>query len=69
MGTSLEAVSPSPSTGWMLTAPLVVRCREAFPGILLHMAEGFSGHVAEWLSTGRLDYAKETGLWAGHFYF
>ena len=44
-----------PSIGWMLTGPLVVRCREAFPEILLHVAEGFSGHVAEWLSTGRID--------------
>ena len=49
------AVAMPPSIGWMLTGPLVVRCREAFPGILLHLAEGFSGHVAEWLSTGRVD--------------
>ena len=49
------AIAMPPSIGWMLTGPLVVRCREAFPGILLHIAEGFSGHVAEWLSTGRVD--------------
>jgi LysR family nitrogen assimilation transcriptional regulator len=49
------AIAMPPSIGWMLTGPLVVRCREAFPGILLHLAEGFSGHVAEWLSTGRVD--------------
>ena len=49
------AIAMPPSIGWMLTGPLVVRCREAFPGILLHVAEGFSGHVAEWLSTGRVD--------------
>ncbi len=49
------AIAMPPSIGWMLTGPLVVRCREAFPQILLHLAEGFSGHVAEWLSTGRID--------------
>ncbi|MDQ0473232.1 LysR substrate-binding domain-containing protein [Labrys wisconsinensis] len=49
------AIAMPPSIGWMLTGPLVLRCREAFPNILLHMAEGFSGHVAEWLSTGRID--------------
>ena len=49
------AIAMPPSIGWMLTGPLVVRCREALPGILLHVAEGFSGHVAEWLSTGRVD--------------
>ena len=49
------AIAMPPSIGWMLTGPLVVRCREAFPEIVLHLAEGFSGHVAEWLSTGRVD--------------
>ena len=49
------AIAMPPSIGWMLTGPLVVRCRETFPQILLHIAEGFSGHVAEWLSTGRVD--------------
>ncbi|MDR3496306.1 MAG: LysR substrate-binding domain-containing protein [Ancalomicrobiaceae bacterium] len=49
------AIAMPPSIGWVLTGPLVLRCREAFPGILLHLAEGFSGHVAEWLSTGRID--------------
>lgn len=49
------AIAMPPSIGWMLTGPLVLRCREVFPDILLHLAEGFSGHVAEWLSTGRVD--------------
>lgn len=49
------AIAMPPSIGWMLTGPLVLRCREAFPNIVLHLAEGFSGHVAEWLSTGRVD--------------
>jgi LysR family nitrogen assimilation transcriptional regulator len=49
------AIAMPPSIGWMLTGPLVLRCREAFPNILLHLAEGFSGHVAEWLSSGKID--------------
>jgi LysR family nitrogen assimilation transcriptional regulator len=49
------AIAMPPSIGWVLSGPLVLRCREAFPKILLHLAEGFSGHVAEWLSTGQID--------------
>jgi LysR family nitrogen assimilation transcriptional regulator len=49
------AIAMPPSIGWMLAGPIVLRCREAFPNILLHLAEGFSGHVAEWLSSGRID--------------
>ena len=49
------AIAMPPSIGWVLSGPLVLRCREAFPNILLHLAEGFSGHVAEWLSTGKID--------------
>jgi LysR family transcriptional regulator, nitrogen assimilation regulatory protein len=48
-------IAMPPSIGWVLTGPLVRRCREAFPKITLHVVEGFSGHVAEWLSTGRID--------------
>ena len=48
-------IAMPPSIGWVLTGPLVRRCREAFPDITLHVVEGFSGHVAEWLSTGRVD--------------
>jgi LysR family transcriptional regulator, nitrogen assimilation regulatory protein len=49
------AIAMPPSIGWVLTGPLVVECRKAFPNIALHVVEGFSGHVAEWLSTGRVD--------------
>ncbi len=49
------AIAMPPSIGWVLTGPLVLRCREAFPSIVLHIVEGFSGHVAEWLSTGSID--------------
>lgn len=49
------AIAMPPSIGWVLSGPLVLRCREAYPDILLHLVEGFSGHVAEWLSTGQID--------------
>ena len=49
------AIAMPPSIGWVLTGPLVLQCRKAFPNIALHLVEGFSGHVAEWLSTGRVD--------------
>ena len=48
-------IAMPPSIGWVLTAPLVMRCRGEFPMIALHVVEGFSGHVTEWLSTGRID--------------
>ena len=48
-------IAMPPSIGWVLTAALVRRCRAEFPDINLHVVEGFSGHVTEWLSTGRID--------------
>jgi LysR family nitrogen assimilation transcriptional regulator len=48
-------IAMPPSLGWVLTVPLVMRCRGEFPMIALHVVEGFSGHVTEWLSTGRID--------------
>jgi LysR family nitrogen assimilation transcriptional regulator len=48
-------IAMPPSIGWLLTVPLVMRCRAEFPMIALHVVEGFSGHVTEWLSTGRID--------------
>src|SRR6185369_4734991 len=48
-------IAMPPSIGWVLTVPLVHRCRREFPMIALHVVEGFSGHVTEWLSTGRID--------------
>lgn len=48
-------IAMPPSIGWVLTVPLVLRCRREFPMIALHVVEGFSGHVTEWLSTGRID--------------
>lgn len=48
-------IAMPPSIGWVLTAAFVRRCRTEFPDINLHVVEGFSGHVTEWLSTGRID--------------
>lgn len=48
-------IAMPPSIGWVLTVPLVHRCRREYPMIALHVVEGFSGHVTEWLSTGRIN--------------
>src|SRR5262249_43445414 len=37
------ATAMPPSIGWVLTGPLVVQCRKAFPNIAMHVVEGFSG--------------------------
>lgn len=46
-----------PSVQAVLAAPLVARFRRNFPQASLGIMEGFSGHVQEWLTTGRLDIA------------
>lgn len=48
-------IAMPPSIGWVLTTALVRRCRREYPDIHLHMMEGFSGHVSEWLSSGHID--------------
>lgn len=40
-----------------LTVPLVQRVREKLPGINLHVTEGMSGHIQEWVLSGRIDVA------------
>ena len=44
-----------PSVCMILVEPLFHRVRREFPGIRLHISEGFSGDVREWLVGGRLD--------------
>lgn len=44
-----------PSVCMILVEPLFHRVRDSFPGIRLHICEGFSGDVREWLVGGRLD--------------
>jgi LysR family nitrogen assimilation transcriptional regulator len=46
-----------PSVGAVLTASLVHQFRSEFPQVSLGVMEGFSGHVLEWLTTGRIDVA------------
>jgi LysR family nitrogen assimilation transcriptional regulator len=46
-----------PMIGDFLTVPLVQRFREKFPKVSLHIIEGLSGHIHEWLSTGKVDVA------------
>jgi LysR family nitrogen assimilation transcriptional regulator len=44
-----------PSVCMILVEPLFHRVRREFPGVRLHISEGFSGDVKEWLVGGRLD--------------
>lgn len=44
-----------PSVDMLLGAPLALRVTHEYPGIKLYMTEGFSGYVAEWLMSGRVD--------------
>lgn len=46
-----------PSVGLVLLAPLLSQIRAEFSGIQMRVLEGFSGHVAEWLTSGRVDLA------------
>ena len=55
--TGRVAIGLPPSVGLVLTVPLVLRFREAFPLVSMRVAEGFSGHVLEWLSAGQIDVA------------
>lgn len=44
-----------PSVDMLLGAALALRLNRECPGIRLHVTEGFSGYVAEWLMSGRID--------------
>lgn len=44
-----------PSMGRMLTLPLVEAFRRELPKARLAIVEGFSTHITEWISTGRVD--------------
>lgn len=46
-----------PSVAAMLLTPLVAHASERYPGVRLHIMEGFSGTVLDWLQTGRVDLA------------
>lgn len=44
-----------PTVGRVLTIPLVTRIKAHYPEIKLRIVEGFSGHLLEWLYSGRID--------------
>jgi LysR family nitrogen assimilation transcriptional regulator len=44
-----------PTLGRMLTLPLVEGFKQVFPKARLAIVEGLSTHLAEWVSTGRVD--------------
>lgn len=44
-----------PTVGRVLTLPLARRIKHEFPEISLRIVEGFSGHLLEWLYSGRID--------------
>jgi len=54
-GTVTFAVPPS--VGLILLAPLLLQIRTDHPRIKMRVLEGFSGHVADWLASGKVDLA------------
>lgn len=46
-----------PATGQILAPPVIERYRKLYPRVSLHILEGFSGYIHEWLNTGRIDVA------------
>lgn len=65
--TAIQALGVSPvgqvvigipsSIATVLAVDLVHEFRAAFPSVSLKIMEGYSGHVVEWLTAGRLDIA------------
>ncbi|RVU14236.1 LysR family transcriptional regulator [Methylobacterium oryzihabitans] len=51
------AIGMPPSVGAVLTVPLVCCFRAEFPEVAMRIVEGFSGHILEWLLTGKIDVA------------
>ncbi len=45
----------TPTISQVLTGPLIAKLHHDYPQVSLEVVEGFSGHVNEWLSAGRLD--------------
>ncbi len=44
-----------PSVSAMIGASLLMRLRRTFPDIKLHITDGLSGHVCEWMMSGKID--------------
>jgi LysR family nitrogen assimilation transcriptional regulator len=49
------SVGMPPSIGIILSTPTIIRVRQLYPEIQLQLTEGYSGHIHEWLLSGRLD--------------
>lgn len=50
-------IAMPPTVGRILTRPLALALTSEFPDAELRFIEAFSGHLLEWLSSGRLDIA------------
>ena len=44
----------------VLIRPLIAKLRARHPKLALEVVEGFSGHVNEWLTAGRLDVGSQS---------
>lgn len=53
--TGSAVIGLPPTVGRVLTIPLARRMRADFPDVNLRIVEGFSGHLLEWLYSGRID--------------
>lgn len=53
----MVSVGLAASTVCAVGAPFMRRIRERFPGIVLNVVEGMSGHLAQMMRTGQLDLA------------
>jgi LysR family nitrogen assimilation transcriptional regulator len=51
----LVSIGIPPSVGIILSVPSVMEVRRLYPEIQLQLTEGYSGHIQEWLLSGRLD--------------
>lgn len=46
-----------PATGQILAPPVMERYRALYPRVSVHILEGFSGYIHEWLNSRRIDVA------------
>lgn len=53
--TTIVNLGMPPTTAALLAAPVALRFLAELPSSRLRFADGFSGHIREWLSTGRVD--------------
>jgi LysR family transcriptional regulator, nitrogen assimilation regulatory protein len=59
-------IAMPPTVGRILTRPLAQGLNAAFPSAKLCFVEAFSGHLLEWLSSGRVDVAILYELGSAH---